>query len=304
MVIKVNPLNSINMKKNLRPLFQSMAIVTAGSLLLTVVSCSKDASTETEELTAAEVITATELKYSDEAEMISEEISTLAEDVYASDEIASTAKLDYHSDYLPECVTVTVVLTDTTKEVTLDFGEGCELPNGNLVAGLVHLSYTRDFEVATGTIDLNLENFAFNGVAVEGSSSIVRVRSNENGNPQGTANANFTATWPDGATASFTGTRTREWIEGYGTGFWGDNVFLITGKRTYVSRAGNEFVKEVTAPLRREMSCRFIVSGVLEISRLGNTVSLDFGDGSCDAKGTLTYPDGTQEEIFLRRFRN
>jgi hypothetical protein len=304
MVIEANPLNSINMKKNLSPLFQSMAIIMAGSLLLTIVSCSKDTSTETEELTATEVISATELKYSDETEMISEEISTLAEDVFASDEISSTAKSDYHSDYLPDCVTVTVVLTDTTKEVTLDFGEGCELRNGNLVAGLVHLSYAKDFEAATNTIELNLEGFMFNGVTVEGSSSIVRVRSNENGNPQGTANANFTATWPDGATASFSGTRTREWIEGFGTGFWGDNVFLITGKRTYVSRAGNEFVKEVTTPLRREMSCRFIVSGVLEISRLGNTVSLDFGDGTCDAKGTLTYPDGTQEEIFLRRFMN
>lgn len=63
-------------------------------------------------------------------------------------------------------------------------------------------------------------------------------------------------------------------------------------------------MKEVTTPLRRELSCRFIVSGVLEISRLGNSVSLDFGDGSCDAKGTLTYSDGAEEEVVLRRFRN
>ena len=129
--------------------------------------------------------------------------------------------------------------------MTIDFGEGCEMPNGNFLSGIIYLSYAKDLDAVSNTIALNLENFTFNGVSVEGSSNIVRVRSNENGNPQGTANANFTATWPDGATASFTGTRTREWIEGFGTGFWGDNVFLITGKRTYVSRAGNEFVKEV-----------------------------------------------------------
>ncbi|MBO0322653.1 hypothetical protein J0X14_10125 [Muricauda sp. CAU 1633] len=286
------------MKKNLK----SMSLV-LGVLLLTAASCSKDESTN-EELSSTEVISATELKFSDETEMISEEITAIAEDVYAADEISTTSKMNYHSDYLPECVLVTIELTDTTKDVTLNFGEGCEMPNGNALSGNVYLSYALDMEAASNTISLNLENFVFNGVAVEGSASIVRVRSNENGNPQGTANANFTSTWPDGNTTSYTGIRTREWIEGFGTGFWGDNVFLITGKRTYVSRAGNEFVKEVITPLRREMSCRFIVSGVLEISRFGNTVILDFGDGSCDAKGILTYEDGTEQEIFLRRFKN
>ena len=295
--------NSISMKKKFRSAWKGLTVLVVGGILFTIASCSKDTTSE-DNLTSSEVISATELKFSDETEMISEEVTSIAEDVYAADEIAGTSKTNYHSNYLPECVTVTVVLTDTSKDVTLDFGAGCELPNGNTLGGIIYLSYAKDLEAATNTIELHLENFTFNGVAVEGSSSIVRVKSNENGNPQGTANANFVATWPEGDTASFSGTRTREWIEGYGSGFWGDNVFLITGKRTYVSRAGNEFVKEVTTPLRREMSCRFIVSGVLEITRLGNTVSLDFGDGTCDAKGTLTYPDGTEEEVFLRRFMN
>jgi hypothetical protein len=292
------------MKKNRIPMrLKSYAPALTGLLMLSVVSCSEDGSTG-EELSGTEVISATELKFSDETEMISEEVTAIAEEMYAADEISTTSKIDYNSGYLPDCTTVTIELTETTKEVTLDFGEGCEMPNGNTLSGIIYLSYALDMEAATNTIELNLENFMFNSVAVEGWASIVRSRSNENGNPQGVANASFSTTWPDATTASYTGTRTREWIEGFGTGFWGDNVFLITGKRTYVSRAGNEFVKEVITPLRREFSCRFIVSGVMEISRLGNTVSLDFGDGSCDAKGVLTYPDGTEEEIFLRRFKN
>jgi len=152
-------------------------------------------------------------------------------------------------------------------------------------------------------LSLSLENFTFNGVAVEGSANVERQRSNANGNPQSDASASFNATWPDGSTANFTGNRTREWIEGYGTGFWGDNVFLITGMGTYTGPAGNVFMKETITPLRGELACRFIVSGVLEISRNEATASLDFGDGSCDAVGMLTYPDGTTEEIFLRRFK-
>ena len=62
-------------------------------------------------------------------------------------------------------------------------------------------------------------------------------------------------------------------------------------------------MKETNKPLLIELESRFNVSGVLEISRNDATVSLDFGDGSCDAIGILTYPDGSTEEIFLRRFK-
>lgn len=292
------------MKKSLKQMnFTRIAPLFLGTMLLMVTSCS-DGDESSEELadTGTEVISSTELQYSDETEMISEEVTAIAEDVYATDEISLTSKADYASDHLPDCVTITTVVTDTTREKTVDFGEGCELPNGNVLSGIIKLSYEKDMEAASKSIALTLENFTFNDVAVEGSADILRVRSNENGNPQGTANATFNATWPEGDTASFEGTRTREWIEGYGSGFWGDNVFLITGKRTYIGREGNTFIKEVITPLRREMACRFIVSGVLEISRNENTASLDFGDGTCDAKGVLTQPDGTEVEIFLRRF--
>ena len=283
---------------NFKRRFPSALLVMA----LLVASCNKDETSIEEELASEELITASELKYSDEAEMISDEVASIAEDVYAADEISETSKSSYSSNYLPECVTITTVVTATTKEKTIDFGAGCELPNGNVLSGIIKLSYAKDMEAASKSIALSLEDFTFNGVAVAGSADILRVRSNENGNPQGTVNATFEATWPNGDTASFTGTRTREWIEGFGTGFWGDNVFLITGSRTYVGRLGNVYMKEITTALRRELSCRFIVSGVLEISRNDNTASLDFGDGSCDAKGILTQPDGTESEVFLRRF--
>ncbi|ALM06433.1 hypothetical protein SB49_00350 [Sediminicola sp. YIK13] len=267
--------------------------------LLVLASCAKDESPVFSEEATFDVA---ELTASDEAELISEEISNIGEDVYATEEIKATSKADYASNYLPDCVTVTTVVTSTSRETTIDFGEGCELPNGNLLSGIIFMSYAKDMDMATKTIALSLENFTFNGVAVEGSSSLVRMRSNENGNPQSDAVANYSGEWPDGSTASFTGNRTREWIEGFGSGFWGDNVFLISGQGTFTGKMGNVFSKETVAPLRRELSCRFIVSGVLQFSKNDATASLDFGDGSCDAKGLLTYPNGDEEEIFLRRF--
>lgn len=276
----------------------------AGTMLLATllfISCEKESSPEV--IDEEQTFEVAELQASDESELISEEVLNIGEDVFATHQIAATAKGDYRSDYLPDCVTITTVVTSTSVEKTIDFGEGCELPNGNILSGIIFMSFEKDMELATHTLALSLENFTFNSVAVEGSASVLRMRSNESGNPQADATASFNGTWPDGSTASFTGNRTREWIEGYGSGFWGDNVFLISGKGTFTGRLGNVFVKETIAPLRRELSCRFIVSGVLEISRNDLTASLDFGDGSCDAKGLLTYPNGETEEIFLRRFK-
>lgn len=285
------------MKRSLKGMnFIGLSVVS----ILLLGSCNQNE--ETPELESSEVITATQLQVSDESELISDEISSIAEDLYSVDEIQMMSKNFYKSDYLPECATVTTVVTDTTKEKTIDFGEGCELRNGNVLSGIIHLNYDKDMEAATKELQLTLENFTYNDVEVEGSATILRTRSNANGNPESVASGQFSGVWPDGTTASFSKNRTREWIEGYGSGFWGDNVFLITGNATYTGKLGNVFQKEITTPLRREWSCRFIVSGVLAITRNDATATLDFGDGTCDSVGVLTSADGEATEIQLRRF--
>ncbi len=285
------------MKKSLKKVNFTGSLLMA---MLVLVACDKD---ESPDISEEGTITVAELKVSDEADLIAEDVFNIGEEVYATDEITVTSKANYISDFLPDCVTITTVITSTSKERTIDFGEGCELPNGNVLSGIIYLSYLKDMDLATKTLSMSLENFTFNGVAVEGSASVLRTRRNDSGNPQSDAEASFSGNWPDGTSANFTANRTREWIEGYGSGYWADNVFLISGKGTYTGKLGNVFMKETIVPLRRELSCRFIVSGILEITRNDATASLDFGDGSCDAKGILTYPNGDTEEIFLRRFK-
>lgn len=270
---------------------------------LLIISCTKNDSAETnDDFTAAEVLSATELNASDEVELISEEVTSLVEEIYAVDEISFASKTIFKSDYLPDCVEITTVVTDTSREKTIDFGEGCELRNGNFVSGIIYLTYAKDMEAATKLMTISLENFTFNGVAVEGDGSIMRMRSNQNGNPQSTAEVAWNATWPNGDTVAYSANRTREWIEGYGSGFWGDNVFLISGMATYKGKLGGSFTKNIVSPLRREMACRFIVSGIVDITRNDASISLDFGDGSCDSIGILTLADGTNKEVSLRRF--
>lgn len=198
------------------------------------------------------------------------------------------------------CVTKTIVLTSEIKTVTLDFGEGCELPSGNVLKGKIIMSYAISTDVHSLTITHAFENFYFNDISVEGGNTIVRVRENDNGNPQSVITFNTTLTWPDGVFATREGTKTREW-EGYDTRLFGDNVFLITGNWKATFKDGTVIFANVLEPLRREMACRFIVSGVLELQKNDRVGTLDFGDGTCDNIAIFTNGDGVESEVILKR---
>lgn len=270
------------------------------TISLLVASCSNDDSEDVVEQETEAQITLNTINDSDEVDMVDEELTNIALDIYASDE-AEAKGFTYDSDFLPDCVVITTVVTDTTREKTIDFGEGCTLPNGNFLTGKIILSFEANFEAPSRTLMVNLEDFTFNEIALEGNKTIIRTLTDE-GNPIANKSVSLDAVWPDGNTLSYSANKTREWIEGFATGTWADNVFLLDGVVNFTNIEGVSYSKEIVESLRREWACRFIVSGVLEVSREDVTISLDFGDGSCDPFGTLTRPDGTTQDILLRRF--
>mgnify|MGYP000347575302 FL=1 len=194
----------------------------------------------------------------------------------------------------------TIVIEGSTAIVTLDFGDGCELPNGNVISGQIILNYALDVTVHSLTISYTYNNFYFNDLSVEGGSEIVRVRENDNGNPQSTATFDIKVTWPEGEFATRVGTKTREWIEGFDTRDWGDNVYLITGNWNTTFKDASICTATIIEPLRREVVCLYIVSGIVEISKNEHTGTIDFGDGTCDNIAVFTNELGEESEITLR----
>ena len=233
-----------------------------------------------------------------EIDKVSDESSAIIEEAYLMEEFPIT-KSNVTDRYLPDCVTITVVIVQNMKTVTLDFGEGCELRNGNFVSGKIIMTYERDPEAASKMITYSFEDFYFNRKNVKGGGSILRERSNENGNPQSTKTFDVTVTWPDGLFASKVGEKVREMIEGQGTPAWGDNVFLITGNWTFTRRNGIVLSAKIIKELRRELACKFLVSGTIELSKNLDTAILDYGDGECDDLATVSINGGERREIHL-----
>lgn len=250
-----------------------------------------------------EAITTGDIAVVDEVDVALDEVSASVEQAFILEEALgslSTKESDGKNfpEFFPSCLTKTVVIEQNMKIVTLDFGEGCEV-RGRFMAGILIMSYEKDPELRTRTITTTFDNYRVNRKLIEGSHSMVRVRENENGNPQSTFTFDVTVTWDNGDTASRVGEKIRTLIEGGDTRVWSDNVFSITGYWKTERKNGTTVNAEITTPLRREKVCRFLVSGVIDLTKNDRSGTLDFGDGTCDNEALLTLDDGTEIAIIL-----
>ncbi len=188
----------------------------------------------------------------------------------------------------PDCTVITVKPDGDGGEITLDFGNSCELRNGAVVSGQILLEYG-PIENASRTIVYSYDNFTYNGHSITGGGTIVRELSNENGNPQSTVNGNIAVAFANSdVTATRTGVRVAEWTTGVGTGTWVDNVYEITGNWDTQLSTGFERSGQVTEALIRKLSCPWLVSGALQVEQENLTAVIDFGEGECDAQATIT----------------
>ncbi|MCK8522193.1 hypothetical protein M0D21_11470 [Aquimarina sp. D1M17] len=257
------------------------------------VGCDKD---EASDETLIDAVDLEETELTAKVDNATEVLSDTFLQVYETEE--SDLKSPIHP-YLPECVTITIEITDTSKDVLVDFGEeGCEV-RGHLVKGKLTMSYAIDLDAKTKIITYSLDDFFIDDIQFEGTKTVTRQRMNENGNPQYMMDLDLKVTFADGTEASRKGAKTREWVEGVLNGNWGDNVFLITGAWETNFANGNTHSTTITTALRREASCRFLVSGVVDLVRTNYSGVLDYGDGSCDNLALFTNSDGEEREIRL-----
>ena len=239
----------------------------------------------------------TEMSRASEMDAIDVSLGDLVINAFESQE-ASSGRNAYNAN-LPECVVITTVVQQNAVTVNINFGtDGC-LVNGNLIRGEIDMSYTRDPEAMQILINYTLVDFYFNNKSIEATRTILRERFNENGNPQFTHSLDITVTWPNGLQASRSGEKVREWIEGFGSGTFSDNVFLISGFWNASFVNGNTRNYEVIAALRREIGCPHFVSGTIEVARTNFGGVLDYGDGACDAEASFTFNNGVVIPIAL-----
>lgn len=299
--------------KTLESYFKILVALSVGLFLMISCENSSDMPDEIQSISEEDNITLIEsIDISDEVDDIIDEVIIEELSIANKEEASKDDKNDKNDKKgRPECIEKTVIndeIIDNTRirTITLDFGDGCEMKKRHVLSGKITMVVVLDLDTKEKEVTHTYEEgFTVDDVLVSGTSIITRIRENGNGNPQRTVIFNKTLEWPDGKIVNRNGEKTREWIEGYNNKGWGDNVHLISGnwETTFYNDDNTTtiFSTVILTPLRREFSCKYIVSGKKTIEKGTRKGTVDFGNGKCDNKATFTPKDGEPVEFTLRK---
>lgn len=263
-------------------------IVIKGMLVMAVVSlslsaCKKESRTEKEDNNES-------VNDAASADNVFNDVDNVADNAEKNGSAGfRTAAPEADQNLLSGCATVT---KDTVaKRITIDFGTGnCTGNDGKERRGKIYIDYTGPFKQTGSVRTITFDNYYVNDNKVEGTKTITTIEGMDTPTPEWKVAVTGQLILANNAgTVSWTSDRTRKMIQGKDTPQWTDDVYTIEGSGSGVSARGVNFTTNITTALRKEIGCKWFVSGVIEHKPDDKpTRKLDFGNGTCDDQAELT----------------
>jgi hypothetical protein len=188
-------------------------------------------------------------------------------------------------------LSVTIDMDTMPHTMLVDLGpENCMGTDGVSRRGRLLVTFTGPYGEQGTVITIIPENYHVNDHLIQGVKTVTNAGNDGDGNIHFDIAVNGTITAPDGSwTSTHQHQRTRTWVAGAGTAVVHDDVYLITGGGSGIDRNGRPYTVSITTPLRVEMSCPWIVSGVQQVVPQGLPARIiDHGNGTCDAAASIT----------------
>ncbi len=245
----------------------------------------------------------------DETSTVTTEQITAAEDQTAANDLYED--IDEQVDIAVEtrggggtCPTVIIDPADGSypRTMTIDFGtDGCTGPDGRVRKGQIVVEITDTLTIVGAVRTATFVNFFVDGAQLEGTRTLTNQGPNADGNSTFSRTvAGGKITFPDGESVTWEANHVITLIAGGNTNIIIDNVWEVTGGSSGVNRNGNSFSTEIVTPLLRKRVCPWIVSGTKALTVNGKTLTIDYGDGTCDRKATVVGPNGGTRQILIR----
>lgn len=198
------------------------------------------------------------------------------------------------------CASTTITTNQEEKTIVIDFGDGCTSPNGINRKGKILIKYSGPLLISGANIVTTFEGYEVNGYQIEGTRTITNTKLDiilskvilavtiEDGK----------VTFPEGGFITISSDEIREITLG-NSGYEAS----ITGTGTGVSKDGSPYTVTITDALKITQSCIESgvynpISGLIEFTYKGVSMSLDYGTGDCDKAATITYPGGVKNITF------
>jgi len=188
--------------------------------------------------------------------------------------------------------------------VTVDFQDGCKGKRDHDISGLVYIELSALWITEGATHSVTFEGFEIDGVQVSGTQNMTYDGVN-NGVYSFTITSDLTFAWSDGYWINRKMTKTRSYIAGFDTPLDAtDNIIQISGSVTDLTSDGETYTITTTTPLTANLDCSYFTSGILQVNQANELAfNLDYGDGTCDNKATISKGDYSQD-ITLTKIRN
>ncbi|MDH5399153.1 MAG: hypothetical protein OEX02_13460 [Cyclobacteriaceae bacterium] len=199
-----------------------------------------------------------------------------------------------------------IVSKDTTLTgelvITIDFGSGCQGPNGRTRKGVVKVTHDGKIWQFGSTVTVELVDFYIDGVKIEGTRKVInKTTLSSTGIIHEITLSAGRVIWTDGSEATREVSKVRTWIRDNTNPL--NDVVQLTGSGSGINRKGVQYTMTITEALVMKRSCWadkvFIpVSGIKEITTPRALVTVNFGDGTCD-KTILITVNGKAKSVEL-----
>jgi hypothetical protein len=253
-------------------------------------SCQKDETTSTtDEVTLSQQETQTEEALADVDLLVDEAVDS-------NFSLLKSATIE-SSAYLNDCPVITVDKTATPQVMTIDFGTACTGKDGKVRSGKITVTST-SFTTFPSVRDRSFDNYSVDGKKIEGSVTKTITKDQVNNIRTAVLQENITITFPNNeGTATRVANLTRQYQRNTPANS-ADNQIVSWGTVEFTRISGVKVTKTITStdPLVFKVSCQHIVSGTVSVTTSDNrSWTLNYGDGTCDNKATLTIGTKTKE---------
>jgi hypothetical protein len=190
------------------------------------------------------------------------------------------------------CMTITLNLSVSPNVLTIDFGNAnCLCEDGQYRRGIIRVTFAPALGDSLMVTTTTLEDYFVNDNQIVGTRVVTYNGHNAAGhiNWDETVNGSIILA-NNGGTITYHSAYNFEMTEGENT-LWviEDNVYSLTGSSGGTTVTGQGFSNVITSPLIYKVACTWIVSGVIEVTPVGEPVRvLDYGNGECDNLAVIT----------------
>lgn len=200
-------------------------------------------------------------------------------------EANSSGRIATNNDPEIACAEITFDGSMESGYIKIDFGTGCEGPDGRVRKGIVEINYTGFWLQQGSAITTTLTDFYIDELKVEGTSKLMNMATTLSQIIYTQKITNGKVTWPDNTFL----TRTSDWENtiAFGSSFE-DYVLEVEGTASGTTREGVAYESKVIEPLVFKSNCigsviYLPVEGIKTINIPDRKeISLDFGSGDCD----------------------